>query len=96
MTNSSATVMELLVVTGAYAAGLVLVVYLTRAGQRRVMGALAGGVSAAVVGLVASAVAEANDWWRIPVVQAVSGRAVILAGLAISTAPVYLVTWPVA
>ena len=69
MPNVSTTVIELLVVTGAYFAVLVLVVYLTRAGRRRVVGALAGGLAAAVVGLVATAVAELNDWWRVPVVQ---------------------------
>jgi hypothetical protein len=60
------------------------------------MGALAGGLSAAVVGLVATTVAELNDSWRVPVVQAASDRAVILVGLAISMTPVYLVTWRVA
>ena len=36
-------------------------------------------------------------WWSVPVIQAASDRAVILAaGLAISMTPVYLVTWRVA
>ena len=96
MPDVSTTTIELLVVTGVYFAVLVLVVYLTRAGRRRVAGALAGGLAAAVVGLVATTVAELNDWWRVPVVQAASDRAVILAGLAISMTPVYLVTWRVA
>ena len=96
MPNLSTTVIELLVVTGVYAVVLVLVVYLTRAGRRRVVGALAGGLAAAVVALLATTVAELNDWWRVPVVQAASGRVVILAGLAISMTPVYLVTWRVA
>jgi hypothetical protein len=87
---------ELLVVTGAYFVALVLVVYLTRAGRRRVVGALAGGLAAAVVALLATTVAELNDWWRVPVVTAASDRAVILAGLAISMTPVYLLTWRVA
>jgi len=96
MPNPSTTEIELLVVTGAYAVVLVLVVYLTRAGRRRVVGALAGGLAAAVVALLATTVAELNVWWRVPVVQAASGRVVILAGLAISMTPVYLVTWRVA
>ena len=88
---------DLLVVTGVYFAVLILVVYLTRAGRRRVVGALAGGLAAAVVGLVATTLAELNDWWSVPVIQAASDRAVILAaGLTISMMPVYLVTWRVA
>ena len=87
---------ELLVVTGVYFAVLILVVYLTRASRPRVVGALAGGLAAAVVALIATTVAELNDWWRVPVVTAASDRAVILAGLAISMVPVYLVTWRVA
>ena len=97
MPDASTTVIELLVATGAYAVVLVVVVYLTRARRRRVAGALAGGVSAAAVGLAATTVAELNDWWRVSsVVQTASGRAVVLAGFAISMAPVYLVTWRVA
>ena len=96
MPDVSTTMIELLVVTGVYFAVLIPVVYLTRASRRRVVGALAGGSPAAVVALVATTVAELNDWWRVPVVQAAFGRAVILAGLAISMTPVYLVTWRVA
>jgi hypothetical protein len=47
MSTLSTTEMQLLVVTGAYAVALVVVVYLTRAGRRRVAGAFAGGLSAA-------------------------------------------------
>src|SRR5262245_15844013 len=96
MPNASATMIELLVAIAAYSVVLVPVVYLTRAGGRRVVGAFAGGVSAAIVGLVAITVAETPAWWRVPVVQAASDRAVVLAGLAISMTPVYLLTWRVA
>ena len=96
MPNPSTTEIQLLVATGVYAVALVLAVYLTRAGRRRVAGALAGGLSAAVVFLVATTAAELNEWWRVPVVQSASDRAVVLAGLVISMTPVYLVTWRVA
>ena len=96
MSNLSRTEIELLVVTGVYAVALVLVAYFTRAGRRRVVGALAGGLSAVVVGLIATTVAELNDWWRIPVMHAASGRAVMSVGFAISATPVLLVTWRVA
>jgi hypothetical protein len=57
---------------------------------------LAGSLAAAIVGLAATTVAELNDWWRVPVVQAASDRAVILAGLAISMTPGWssLPAWP--
>src|SRR4051812_50170001 len=56
MSNLSTTEMQLLVVTGAYAVALVVVVYLTRAGRRRGAAAFAGGLSAGGVGLAAAAV----------------------------------------
>ena len=34
-----------------------------------------------LVALLATTVAEPNNWWRVPVVTAASDRAVILAGL---------------
>jgi hypothetical protein len=88
--------LALLVVTGAYAAGLVVVAYVTRAGRRRVAGALAGGLAAGIVGLAATRVAELNGWWHVPVGQTAPGRTLIFLGFAISLTPVYLVTWRVA
>ena len=49
---------ELLVATGVYLVVLIPVVYLTRESRRRVVGALAGGLAAAVVALFATTMAE--------------------------------------
>ena len=95
MSNLSTTEMQLLVVTGAYAVALVVVVYLTRAGRRRVAGAFAGGLSAGVVGLAATAVAGLNAWWTVLPGQAPRGWTVIVAAFAIASTPIHLLTWRV-
>ena len=96
MPNLSTTEIELIVATGAYAVALVVVGYLTRAGRRRVAGALAGGLSAGVVGLAVTRLAELNAWWGVLPGRAAPGWTVIVGAFAISATPVYLVTWRVA
>ncbi len=56
----------LLLATCVYLAVLVATAYLTRANSRRILGALAGGVAVAVVGLGVEVVCQALGFWRYP------------------------------
>jgi hypothetical protein len=83
-------------ITGGYFLELVAVVYFTRAGTRRVAGALCGGVAVALMSLGMIAGCEALGWWRLPFVST-PGEVVLLGvGVVISCSPIYLVTWRIA
>jgi len=86
----------LLILTGAYFVELVVVIYFTRATLRRVVGALAGGVAVALMSLGMIALCEALGWWRIPFASTPFLTAMLGVGLAISCAPIYLITWRIA
>lgn len=79
-----------------YLIELAAVVYLTRATARRVMGAVAGGVAAGLLGLSAIALCEALGWWRVPFASTPYFLPLFYLGLSISLMPVYAVTWRVA
>jgi hypothetical protein len=90
------TFYETTFVTCAYALMLALVAWLTRAGGRRMLGAIAGGIVSAFLGLSAIAIAESMGWWQVPAMRTVPGRASIFLGFAVSLAPIYPITWRIA
>jgi hypothetical protein len=90
------TTPQLIAMTVAYALALVAVVYFTRAGVRRVVGALVGGAAAGLVVLGVIALCEAAGWWRVPSASAPYFLPLLYLGLVISCAPIYLITWRVA
>ena len=79
----------------AYLVEFVVVVYFTRATARRVMGAMAGGAAAGLLGLGAIDLSEALGWWRIPFASTPFFLPLFYLGLSISLTPIYLVTWRV-
>jgi hypothetical protein len=79
-----------------YLAVLGAVIYFTHATARRIAGALAGGAAAGLLALGAITLGEAQGWWRVPSGSTPYFRLQLFLGLAISMAPVYLVTWRVA
>ncbi|PYS48556.1 MAG: hypothetical protein DMF68_12790 [Acidobacteria bacterium] len=83
-------------VTCLYFAALVAVTYFSRATARRVMGALVGGAAVGLMGLGIIALCEALGWWHIPFASTPYFLPLFYIGLAISCAPIYLVTWRVA
>ena len=90
------TTQQMLLMTGLYLAALIAVTYFTRATVRRVVGALAGGAVASLIALRVIALGEALGWWHIPFASTPYFVTVLYLGLAISLAPVYLVTWRLA
>jgi len=90
------TSLEIILWTGAYLVEFGAVIYFTRATARRVVGALIGGASAGLLGLVAIVVCKARGWWQIPFSSAPFFLPLFYVGLAISLTPIYLVTWRLA
>jgi len=90
------TLQEMLVMTGAYAVALVAAAYFTRATAPRIRGAMAGAAAAACVGLGMIVQGEAHGWWKLPHVPSWWFLPLMWFGLAVSLAPLYLVSWRVA
>lgn len=90
------TTQQMLLITGLYLIALVFVTYFTRATPRRFVGALAGGAAASFMALKVIALCEARGWWHIPFAPTPYFVPVFYGGLAITLAPLYLVTWRVA
>src|SRR4051812_23391103 len=72
---------------------LVAVIYFTSATRRRVLGAMAGGAAAGLLGVGAIALCDALGWWWIPFASTPYFPALFYLGLSISLMPIYLVTW---
>ncbi|MEO6655299.1 MAG: hypothetical protein ABIO36_04390 [Pyrinomonadaceae bacterium] len=87
------TTKEMLFVTCLYLIAFIAVIYFTRATSRRVAGSVAGGLAASMFGLGAIALCEALGWWHIPFAPTVFFLPVFYVGLAITLAPIYLITW---
>ena len=75
-----------------------------RVGRRRLLHAFnwasrrrapVGGAAASLTGLGMIALCEALGWWQLPFVSTPSWAIMLYLGLAISLAPIYLVTWRV-
>ena len=90
------TTLQMLVMIGLYAAALVAVIYFTRAPARRVTGALAGGAAVGLMALGSIKLCETLGWWKIPLASTPYFVFILYVGLAISCAPIYIVTWRVA
>ena len=90
------TTQQMLLITGLYLIALVVTTYFTRATTRRVVGALAGGAAASVMAVRVIALCEALGWWHIAFGSTPYFVPVFYVGLAITLAPVYLITWRVA
>jgi hypothetical protein len=90
------TTLQMLLMIGLYAVALVVVIYFTRAPARRVTGALVGGAVVGLFALGSITVCETLGWWQIPFASTPYFVFIFYVGVAISCAPIYLVTWRVA
>jgi len=90
------TTQQIILITCAYLVELGAVIYLTRATARRIMGAVVGGATAALLGLVAITLCEALRLWRVPFNSTLYFLPLFYLGLSISLMPIYLITWRVA
>ena len=90
------TTRQMLLMIGLYLVALVVVIYFARATARRVVGALVGGAAAALLALGAIKLCEALGWWQIPFAATPYFAFIFYAGVAITCAPIYIVTWRVA
>ena len=90
------TTQQMLLMTGLYLVALIAVIYFTRATARRVMGAIAGGAAASLMGLVVIALCKALELFWLPFASTSYFVAMLYVGLAISLMPIYLVTWRLA
>jgi len=90
------TTQEIILWTCAYLVALVAVIYFTRATPKRVIGAIAGGAAAGLLGIGAIAFCQALGWWWVPFAATPSFLALFYAGLSISLTPIYPVTWRIA
>lgn len=90
------TTQQIIIWSLLYLVELGVVVYLTRATRRRVMGALVGGAAAGLVALGAITLCKALGWWQIPFGSTPYFLPLFYFALALWPAPVYLVTWRLA
>jgi hypothetical protein len=90
------TTQQILLIICIYLVFLGVLIYITRATLRRVIGALAGGAAAAILGLGMIALSESQGWWRVPSGSAPYFRVQLFLAFAVSMAPFYLITWRVA
>lgn len=91
------TTQQIIVGTVLYAVALVVVLYLTRPTGRRLTGAAVG--AAVIVGLGLWGLVpfgEAMGWWRVPLDPSPGYMALLFLGAAVSTVPIFLVTWRIA
>lgn len=87
---------QMVLMISLYFAAFVVVAYLTHAKVRRIGGALAGGAVFGAVALLAVALGEAQNWWRVPKANSSHFQLLLWLGFIVSCAPVYLITWRVA
>lgn len=87
---------QLILMTSLYLAAFAAVAYFTRPKMLRIAGALCGGAVFGVVVLLAVALGENQRWWRVPKAGSSHFQLLFWIGLAVSSAPVYLITWRVA
>jgi len=90
------TTQQIILWACAYLVELVAVIYFTRATEWRVVGALAGGAAAGLLGMGAIALCETLGWWRVPFASTPYFVPLFYLGLSISLTPIYLVTWRLA
>jgi hypothetical protein len=90
------TTQQVILWTCGYLVALMVVIYFTRATLRRVIGAMAGGAAAGLLGIGAIALCETLGWWWVPFASTPYFVALFYLGLAVSLTPIYLITWRVA
>jgi hypothetical protein len=90
------TTQQWVLIIGAYSVALLAVAWFTRATSGRVCGALAGGAAAGLFALGMITLCEAIGWWSIPLASTPYFLLLLYLGLAISCAPIYLISWRVA
>jgi len=85
----------LLSVTGVYVVGLAIVTYLTRATRRRFLGALAGGLTVAVVGVGVEVLCQTLGLWHYPSVDQRYGPVMMYPLIVLMWAGYSLIGWRV-
>ena len=90
------TILQIIIVTLLYGFALVAAVYFTRPTLRRAMGALIGGAIVGVFGMGAIFFGNTFGLWQVPISWTPIFLSLFYLGLAISVAPIYLVTWRIA
>jgi hypothetical protein len=90
------TIPQMLLMIGLYLIALVAVIYFARATTRRVVGALVGGAAVGFVALGLIRLCEALGWWKIPFAPNPYFVIIFYLGVAITCAPIYIVTWRIA
>jgi hypothetical protein len=87
------TTTPILLMTGGYFVGLVVVVYVTRATSRRVLGAVCGGAVVGAISMGIIALCESIGWWRMPIASTPFQSLLLYFAISVSVSPIYLVTW---
>jgi hypothetical protein len=87
------TLLQIAVMSAAYAALFAAAIYFTHAPWRRVVGALVGGAVASCFGMAAIVSGEMIGVWWVSLPSTAGVQALFVAGLAVSLSPIYLVTW---
>jgi hypothetical protein len=82
-------------VTGVYLVGLALLTYLTRATRRRFLGALAGGLTVAVVGVGVEVLFQTWGFWHYPSVDQRYGPVLMYPVILLMWAGYSLIGWRV-
>jgi hypothetical protein len=87
------TTSRLILMASLYLAAFVGVAFLSRARVRRIAGALSGGAVFGIVAVLALLLGENQGWWRVPKAGSSHFWLLLWLGLAVSSGPVYLITW---
>jgi hypothetical protein len=91
------TTQQIIVGTIVYFVALAAIVYFTRPTGRRFTGALAGSAVIDGLGLwLLIPFGEAQGWWHVPLDPSPVYRALFYFATAVSTVPIFLVTWRIA
>jgi len=90
------TTQEINLYTGFYLVLLGVVIFFTRPTARRVVGALAGGGVYGLVALGEIALGESLELWKVPMERTWYYLPLMYVSLAVSLAPILLVTWRIA
>jgi hypothetical protein len=89
------TTQQLYLIDGVYFIVLVVVVLVTRATARRIVGALTGGVALGVVALVSIALGEKAGWWKMVMTWKPYFLALMMIAFTMC-AFIFLITWRIA
>jgi hypothetical protein len=87
------TTQQIILFAGGYLVEFGVVIYFTRPTARRVIGAMAGGAAAGLLGLSAMGLCETLGWWQVPFASTPYSLPLFYLSLSISLTPIYLVTW---